>query len=1004
MAPPDQVLNSIVAQRFGFKITGKITESVRKAEHQMRLRESLAAVFNHILCEAINHPSHREYAYLQPLVTWLTKRQIPLDLVDRLPIGGMPTKGHIFEHIDPEFRATFEDYLPKNLIGLNPDEIFNFTGSLSFHYQPAPGFAGRIKLRKLDASKSMMWLGSLDEPTGYFGLDLYKACMGRESTANLVEGEFDVLRPYVEDIKRSSVPSVVFIGVSGGAVDDVSSLKDIGFQSGIVVGDNDSGGEGFARMALEKAETFGLKVFDWKRTAFAAQDGADPDTIVCDGQFDAFTEALATPTNLVARHLWVADQIERELANADPTDLELQKNVLTLYARCIHDATDRAVLGDLLRDRNVLSEGIVRSLLRGAASQEEYIDSVERALRQDLIPLMIDGKKVQCYSKPRKSTFEFSAVNSKEMAASIGSALKTSIYEWCASRIGEPNWLLFETVRNQLQPRPYHKRKELVLKLFEDAVEKLYVALPTAATLTWRQQGIHYIDAAAKNWDHSPATRHRVYVVNGSQVFLGYLDATRPRVQWELLEIPKHETLTFKTGPDTWAPGLSITDLNRTLQLTPKEVFESVRRLLALGWTFSLSDQDAQDLEINNIAGLLFYSPIATLFDWMVQTFLHADPSSGKSALLSLFNNSDGQSQIALGECSTNWGEWTASGVTQHMSGRSMLVCLDEFENPRRSDQDEQRKRQVKKILGMLRQNVVTEIKSIRGTPSGEARATTFRAPILAAGVNAFDQSDTAVDLSRWNVIRGYNDPDRFESPEERILAPGNFSLDEINELRRNITLLVLQQAAKIREHYQWCKKEYSSRKDMPKGTNYRLLNIVLPVAAILRWAGQDEEKFLYDYLRHKIRTMAVYYTTGTDTILHDLLSIGRVQLADDPGRPATPGSLLGDPNRRESINATHCGVYYISQLDVVVIHCRQALNKLLRFHPSYRHHSDGQVIRKKLLHNPLAMSEDETKKLNVSTYLQTYMGIKNIPYRDLVAFPLGAVAHVDDGPKRSKK
>ena len=173
---------------------------------------------------------------------------------------------------------------------------------------------------------------------------------------------------------------------------------------------------------------------------------------------------------------------------------------------------------------------------------------------------------------------------------------------------------------------------------------------------------------------------------------------------------------------------------------------------------------------------------------------------------------------------------------------------------------------------------------------------------------------------------------------------------------------------------------------------NSRLLQMILPVAGVLKWAGQDEEKFIYDYLRLKIRTRRAYYNTGTDTILGDLLSVSRVQIADDPQRPATPGSLLADANRREQLNTSYCGVYYIHQCEMVAIHCRQALGKLLRFHRSYRTHTDEQSIRKKLMKNPLALTEDEMKSLNIADYLRVYTGMRNLPYRDIVAFPLDAI------------
>jgi hypothetical protein len=998
-SPPDQILTSIVYQRFGIKITGRIKDEIRKAEEKTKLRENLASVFSHVLCEAINNPSRKEYAYVQPLITWLTERKIPLNLVERLPIGVMPTKGHIYEHIDPEFRSAFPEYFPKTLIGLNPDEIFHFTGAISFHYQPSPGFAGRIKLRRIEDGKSMMWLGTIEEPTGFFGLDLYAGCLGRESNAHIVEGEFDVLSPYIAEIQDSSVPSLVFVGVSGGAIDDVSPLRDIGFHSGTIVGDNDDGGGGFARMALAQSESFPLRIFDWKRTAFAGEEGLDPDKIVRDGKYSEFVDALSIQENLVQRHIWVAERIEAELRLANPDDIALQKDVLARYAPCVHDATDKAVLGDILSSKDLLSDGIIRTLLKVAANQEEYSAAIAQALLQEIEFMLTDGNRVLAFSKARRSSFSFSIVNSKEMAAALGVALRTPIYKWCASRLGEPEWLKNEFVRNQLYARPLTKRKELVLKLFEDALEDIYTPLPSRESLQDRKQGIHYMDAAIKRWDHSPATRHRLYLVNGADIYLGYLDPTRPRVQWERLETPVHETLVFNTDAENvWAPGLDLVALNKPVDITPEEAFEKVLHIVSTGWSFSLDNEAAQFLESQNIAGLVFYVQAATLFNWMVQTFLHADASSGKSALISLFCASDHQSKISLVECSTNYGEWTAAGITQDISGRSMLACIDEFENPNQSDQDEKRKHQVRTLLNMLRQNLVTEIKSVRGTPTGKARSTSFRAPVLAAGIHVFDTSNTNVDLSRWNIVRLHKEVGRVDSPEMRVFASG-VSESDIVTLQRQITLLVLQHAAKIKEHYEWCVEEYTQRSPLPRGTDYRMLNIILPIAAILRWAGQDEKTFIADYLRYKVRNMATYYTAGKDAVLHDILSLGRIQVPDDSHAITTPGWMLADLNRRDQINLTHCGVYYITQLKLVVIHCRQALHKLLRYHANYRNSADGQSIRKHLLQNPLALTEEETKQRNVATYLQTYMGVRNIPYRELVAFPIDCLVDYTDEP-----
>jgi len=996
----EQVLSTIVHKRFGYTITKKIKDDVQEEERKASLRKALGIVFNKVLCRAIDSPATSDLKYVQPLVTWLVERDIPLELVPQLPIGVMPTKTHIHDLLEPAYLDKFEKYLTDGLIGINPNEIFHFTGALSFHYNAAPRVAGRIKLRRV-GEKNMIWLGTSDEPTGMFGIDLFSGNIGRDQAPGIVEGEFDVLSPYCIEIKRSSIPSTAYYGLSGSSVSDLSVLKEYGYSGAIILSDNDEGGMGFARIALEKSPKIQLHVFDWTRTPFAHHPKIDIDDIVKRGEYDLFLESLQNPECLRQRVQWVAERIATEISFVAEDDLDSQKNILTRYAPCIHDNVSRGILGDLLDEQKLMAPAIIRTLLRGAASQEEYVDSIQRALAEEIIPLHVNGFTVTCYSKIRRRTFSFNSSQPKDVITALELALKATVYDWCSSRISAPQWLALEEAgRGQQRERELLKREDLVQRLFVISMKKLSVELPHTDTLTVKQQGVHYIDASKYGWSYSPETQHRLYIVNGADLFVGYMDFEHETIRYEQLDSPIHNTLQFQLTPHPWSSCITLAALNTPLKLTPEEALKMAYEIIKLGWMFS-REEDVHAMESMYLGGLPFYIPLASAFNFMTQVFLHADPQSGKSALISLFCAADSQSAISIVEHAINYGEWTASGVTQSMAGCSQMVCLDEFENPRKSDQDVARKKEVMKFLNMIRQNNVAEVKSVRGTPSGQARTQSFRAPIFAAGVNSFDQSDTNVDISRWNITRGLHTKGRAVSPEERILT--EFTVDEIDDLREATTLLPLQQATKVLAAYKDVKSEFSSRTNLPPGTDFRLLNNILPVSAILKWAGQPYIDFTCDYLVYKLKMRERYYGTPIDSTLDDLMAIGRIQIPDEPGRPATAASMLADVNRRRMLNTLFTGIYYVEEHQTVVIYCRQALHQLLRFHSAYRS-VDDTGLHKRLMDHPSAHTLRHMKTLRLAQHIQRFMSVRNVYYRDLVAFPIEALVELSDDdpiPKR---
>ncbi len=988
--PQDQALGAIVAKQFSLKITGAITKEVRAAAASASLRSDLASTFNKVLVEAIAKPGRKEYDYIQPLVEWLVVRKIPLDLVPRLPIGVLPTKAHIFNLLEEEHKISFEKYLGEKLLNIDPHYIGHFTGGLSFHYNTSPGSTGRIKIRRV-GEKNFFWAGDGDEEEGIFGLDMFASQLGQNHTVYVVEGEFDALAPYCEQVKSGGIPANSFLAVSGSMVKNLDVLAEYGYASTVILPDNDAGGVGFARLALQKSTSSTVRVFDWTRSLMQETDGADVDSLCSSGRYPELEAALVNPDTRQNRVDWIFGQLQTELSLVDKGDINEQKATLAPYAECLHNDVERTHLGDMLSKADLVEAALVRLTLNNADTQEEYVDTICRTLPHAITPLHSSGFDITFYSHTSRRTYTYNRTRSRDALATVSAALGKPIYKWCEDNIGSPAWLMLEPAgRGEVKRRELLARADILDKLFLLALEHLTTNLPPEETLTVKRQGTHYIDAQAQNWSvaTTPGTRHRLYVVNGSDAFVGYLDFENRTTRYEQLEVPVQGQLHFQLAQQKWSHEITLATLSAKSEYDRKEIVLRSIDVVQTGWCFS-DIADFHRLDSMYLGAMPFYYTIASAFEFMTQNFLHADPQSGKSALLSLFCAEDGQSKISLCENSSLWSEYTAAGVVQGHRGRGSLLCLDEFENPKDRDHDAKRRRAVRELLTMFRQNNVTDVKSVRGTATGGTRTQTFRAPVLAAGVNTFDQSDTNVDLSRWNITRGIHIPDRNTAPETLVI--NKYSEEILREQRRATTLLPLQEAASLVAHYRAVVERYSSPGAVPENTDFRLLNNILPAVGVLSWAGLDYDTFLCEYLGYKLVQRDRYYGKPTHSVLDDLLTVSQVKLPDEPERPCTVSSLLADKQRRPMLNTLLVGVYFDADTETVIISCRQALHQLLRYHRAY-FDVDAVDLRTELLSHPDALQVSAMKKINATQIVRTATGARNVRYTDLAAFPLSAI------------
>jgi len=230
----------------------------------------------------------------------------------------------------------------------------------------------------------------------------------------------------------------------------------------------------------------------------------------------------------------------------------------------------------------------------------------------------------------------------------------------------------------------------------------------------------------------------------------------------------------------------------------------------------------------------------------MVWTMINGPMYSGKTCLVKGLLTGGNLPEIRLCEASRSYDDYSAEALAAVADGSSLRVVLDEFED--NGDEDNARTKATRNILELLR-NIPKG--GLWYPPGGADRPHDVPHRLCFPGTVANTGSPhETTDLTRFVVIHTVP-VQEMRGPEDSVLD--QYDPEDLQDMRRDITLAAIVNAVELSHCYEEVKKEFDGNAGLPEETFIRLKNNLLPSTAILKFIGQDYKHYLSEMCRVKM-------------------------------------------------------------------------------------------------------------------------------------------------------
>lgn len=936
-----------------YGITSLAPTLVQEAQDLARryeIKNNILSIVNAELVQAAGAGrTDPQFEYAQPLVKWLEERKIDPTLLHTLPIGVVPPADRLWGRMDDLERIIKErrhdeiqTYL-KEIIPASRTVTGNYEGWLVFANHITPGQIGQFRLRK-PGTKDLIFVREPDNKhprMGFFGLGApaYASIIGNgehpaSKSVVVVEGEFDALAVLHEQVVRGDVRQIV-VAAGGNNNHCLDPLLACGFEEALILGDRDLRGKEFAKSHLQ-ATRMPSKMFDWPANMVGVKDLHDAWRLFGG---DMLLDEVTNPDNWTRPHIWAIRDLTGDLSSYEPTDVAGRTRAALQTGRLLSHPAEQSDYISAAAKLIGCDESELRKHLASTDTDEGFITLLEEYIKKNYLILYKDNLKggvtVTMWYRDRSKVTVFDTTKSATVAGAIKSDVG-SIVQWVEGGIGtlgrlkakvDPDTGRLEEGKN-FDTRDQEYQKLLV----NHAIPNLVRAAPLLTSLSGLGQGIHYKEGA------NTTGGRQFYVVNG-RCFLQGVVRSDGGMFWKQVEGPATESFFVEDAALGWEWSRnfrSAEDVNNHPPVDLPKMFARAKKLLHLGWRFK-----EHDLETTYLAGLVFAAALGDIFTALPWIFVNAPYQTGKTnLLLNMLSNTNKSSDIHLLEASVGTDYFTEAGVRQQMNNATLMLILDEFEVGTDSRNLKNKERAARNILDLMKgAQAGAGTRVLQGSVGGRAVKFHLRFAFAAAGIN---QLVERADMSRFNFVAldasqakglpgsplknnelapGEAPPLDGSTPTQRILA--QLSADDIDELRRNITMFCLQNAEKVRREYLEVCNEFQTGAFFHPGTEGRLKEGLLPVITILKMAGVDYKAFVAAYSKYKVEELAQNtHPTQHDDVWNTILQIARVTVPGDEyrGRVFSLGQLLARPDLRHLINETDTGVFYLEGPDLLVI------------------------------------------------------------------------------------
>ena len=972
-------------------IFGDGLNDLAQFNNQQEMKKYAAMAMRKVIDEYVrDRPKHLEY--LLPAIQYLQQgRHIPLNAIGSLPVGIFAKPEHLKKYIPEDFHDLFDVYFKKvNEAFIGTKEIPSKFGSVCFHYNDLPGSISRFKMRQLsrdaqercaaypigtqmsqEDAKSLVTKDFyvVDDPyiedMGVFGLHFYNRLLGNTSgslgsDAYVTEGEFDALSVMVSQIEDSRNDFMIF-AVGGNGNNGISFLRDFGLRTIWVVQDHpNKSGDGVVERLLSNVRNFEgdsnnwplkYRIYIWPKNI----RGGDLDEAVEKNGYSAIVESLVTQrtSTFYTSYNWVFNKCTAAIKQRKD---EIQERLRGL------DREQDAVAFDNMEDD--IKDAVVRTvqhwlpLIHEEREQRQFIEAFsesEHVSMNDLSAMnaiiynlnTFDGAANRISEGLKKYfnvTYSSESGAKKSIQFHVWSIVRREIAIWDINDRNFQGWFMYYVGKDptdwvlqllkggkaiELPPcktavARRKAEKQLASEYLESGFNNLVVGVKKITDFIDVGQGIHYRDLP-NNYSH-------IYFVNGMSVFRGTVtnDSDVP-VEWEYINNTVDKTYNFLLDTQRkWSNISDVTDLYSSTKVDLHKLYDDIRTILD-GWRF-----EDHELTRDYLAAWIMSLPVHKAIGQVNITFVTGESASGKTSLLRGLLGGN-LNKVSFDVPSILEGSWYSSdaslaGIYQELDQSAITLCLDESESRQGTDHSNR----VKAITEMAYSVPFGGATITRGGATKDHRTVyTLQLPIIMAGIN---MASNPTFLSR--VIPIYTEKD-LERQNIGVYIDQHFSVDQIKEIRRNVTIALLDKIPilasmlpKLRE------KLY--RLTTETQVNDRFITVLLPVLAVYEYLGYDVTE-MYQRMVTKNQNLleninsqdfhsdllnAVLYTPGIRVSYDGDNSVANMVSAQE---------LLRQKDF-DTLNNSSVGVKYLPEKNWIIVIWNNAKYSLLRF-SEYRYY-----------------------------------------------------------------
>lgn len=936
-----------LAQRFKFKTSPEVESQLRYETVIASLKGEFVRICTNALNEAAN--GHPDYRYGTDAVDYLKSRNLDLQYLFEYGIGIFPTKRQAFDQMPVHLRSDFESYFGA-WFNPNPDVTGQYGGHIVMPFYTTTSRVGRIKLRPPSRERHPIWIGGeKTEQRGFFGLNMFRTILGSNAGAHsgrciVVEGEMDQLSFHQEQLRHHGGDLVPIVAGSGGSAEDIGMLKRSGVKHVTLMGDFDKGGVSFVKKILGEAsqdKLHRISIFDW---GHRYPPGTDPDDVVQRGGYQQLRAELLDPAFLQEPHEWATERVKDDYLTMTDNTTRARVELAQKYSEVLKSEIDF----DAFQQSSALVLGLKPSLLEkhttDIESPEGFIRAIEKALNQLFRPLVLKRTHVTLYRirEERPQTIPFSPT--RAWKSTIEGCLGRTIYDWVEDNVGIPDHVALRMTKTGPEPVPMEVRMNKIDQYFDWAFDRLKAQCHLEDELETKRQGYHFIAedhpiADLDLPDGEPLQRH--YVVNGNQIFIGH--EVDGQLRWTQSKSPIHGGFYFETlATERWSKYITIPNLEDAVLEAPEDMYHLIRDPIASGFRFKEGDIHAQ--------GLAYYimgASALTAYKSMTQLFFTATSRSGKSTMMLGILSQRKYPEISMLEMSDGSDDYTSAYVMQKGGGSSLIMCLDEFEDPAYAKSS--KRHHFDALLTSFR-NMDTGAVRGRGTPAQQAKEVKARFPIICAGIHPFQN---AVDSNRFITIEMDHTPGHV-APD--VALTQKYGLAYFEKIRRWTTLFPLRHVLQLQELYAELEVEIIESGKVSY-VNSRSARLIIPLCVIAKLCGHDYLAFANQYIALLEKRLDASAVSEEEALFRAVMQTNAITIEMNPARRSVIKILANELDRMHLKDAD-MGVYWVPQTDVIILYPSK-LATLLRFSPEFKMMSNTNQIHQILARHKHVHSDE---------------------------------------------